>query len=417
MQIAQKRAALRESHSKVPGQPLGDGGRTMRTFFEFFAGGGMARAGLGDAWRCAFANDFDEMKAAAYAANWGSEHLVCEDVAKISASALPGRPDLVWGSFPCQDLSLAGVYRGLGSAQANAHTRSGTFWPFWALLETLCLEGRGPRTLILENVYGAITSNGGRDFTAIATTLAKSGYRFGALVVDAKHFLAQSRPRLFILAVQDGVEIAAQTLSHEPVADWTPARLQAAYDQLPADVRAKAVWWNLPKPSGTPTPFSQLIEDEPDSVKWHSAAQTAKILAMMSPVNHAKVQAAKKAGRRMVGGVYRRTRVDAQGEKVQRAEVRFDEIAGCLRTPAGGSSRQIILVVEGQKVRSRLLSAREAARLMGLDDDYILPARYNDAYHLAGDGVAVPVVAHLARHLVEPILDHDDGARIPLAAE
>lgn len=101
----------------------------------------------------------------------------------------------------------------------------------------------------------------------------------------------------------------------------------------------------------------------------------------------------------MVGGVYRRTR-DGQ----QRAEVRFDDVAGCLRTPVGGSSRQTVFVITRGKVRSRLLSPREAARLMGLDDDYILPRNYNQAYHLAGDGVAVPVVRHIASELLEPIL-------------
>ncbi len=84
--------------------------------------------------------------------------------------------------------------------------------------------------------------------------------------------------------------------------------------------------------------------------------------------------------------------------------MRFDDVAGCLRTPAGGSSRQLILVVEGQKVRSRLISGRETARLMGLPDDYRLPTNYNEAYHLTGDGVVVPVVRHLAEHLFEPIL-------------
>ena len=124
----------------------------------------------------------------------------------------------------------------------------------------------------------------------------------------------------------------------------------------------------------------------------------------MSPLNLAKVEAAKRAGRRMVGGVYRRTRTDLQGVKAQRAEVRFDDVAGCLRTPAGGSSRQVILVVDGPSVRSRLISARETARLMGLGDDYVLPKGYSDAYHLTGDGVVVPVVRHLAHHLLEPLL-------------
>ena len=41
---------------------------------------------------------------------------------------------------------------------------------------------------------------------------------------------------------------------------------------------------------------------------------------------------------------------------------------------------------------------------MGLPEHYVLPDRYNDAYHLAGDGVAVPVVSWIARHVIEPSL-------------
>ena len=74
-------------------------------------------------------------------------------------------------------------------------------------------------------------------------------------------------------------------------------------------------------------------------------------------------EAARRAGERRVGGVYRRTRIE-NGVRTQRAEVRFDEVAGCLRTPAGGSSRQILLLVDGPSVRSRLISARETARLI-----------------------------------------------------
>lgn len=394
-----------------------DGGPSLRTFYEFFAGGGMARAGLGEGWHCAFANDFDPMKAAAYRANWGEEDLVCEDVAKITTSDLPGRPDLVWGSFPCQDLSLAGVYKGLGSSEANEHTRSGTFWPFWSLLEKIRAEGRGPKVVILENVYGAITSNDGRDFRAIATTLSNSGYVFGALVVDARHFVAQSRPRLFIVAVDKDLDVPSALVAAEPSETWVPSRLRSACALLPENIQKDLRWWALPQSKVKPKPFSSLIEDEPDSVRWHDAARTKELLSMMSPLHLQKVEAAKKLNRKIVGGVYRRTRPAGAGLKAQRAEVRFDEIAGCLRTPAGGSSRQIILVVEGQRVRSRLLSAREAARLMGLEDDYILPKRYNDAYHIAGDGVVVPVVSHIARNLVEPILDYNDKRTLSFAAE
>jgi DNA (cytosine-5)-methyltransferase 1 len=159
----------------------------------------------------------------------------------------------------------------------------------------------------------------------------------------------------------------------------------------------------MPEPAKREMRFADVIEEKPKCVKWHTAAETRALLSMMSDVNLAKVETAKAAGVRMVGGLYKRTRLH-HGIKVQRAEVRFDDIAGCLRTPGGGSSRQLILVVEGDEIRSRLLSARETARLMGLSDSYVLPAVYNEAYHLTGDGVAVPVVSYIARHILEPNL-------------
>ncbi|MCI0506201.1 MAG: DNA cytosine methyltransferase, partial [Gammaproteobacteria bacterium] len=151
------------------------------SYYEFFAGGGMARAGLGNRWRCLFANDIDEKKASTYAANWGDDHFVLADVAKVTTDYLIGRADLAWASFPCQDLSLAGVGAGIHAE------RSGTFWPFWKLMRSLNKEGRGPKLIVLENVNGALTSHEGKDFAAISTALAESDYRFGAIVIDAVH--------------------------------------------------------------------------------------------------------------------------------------------------------------------------------------------------------------------------------------
>ena len=79
------------------------------------------------------------------------------------------------------------------------------------------------------------------------------------------------------------------------------------------------------------------------------------------------------------------------------AEARFDGLAGCLRTPGGGSSRQFLIEAHGERVRVRLIGAREAARLMGLPDSYRLPARRNEAYHLLGDGVVAAGGALLER--------------------
>ena len=374
------------------------------SYYEFFAGGGMARAGLGHGWECMFANDFDSMKATTYEANWGKAHLVRADVAKLKTSQLPGKADLAWASFPCQDLSLAGDYAGLGRAASAVMTRSGTFWPFWALMKGLVAEGRAPRVIVLENVYGVLRSHGGKDFAAIGAAISSAGYKFGAVVVDAIRFVPQSRPRVFFVAVEAGAAIKSEMISVGPTTDWHPKALVEAYEGLSAAAKRKWMWWTLPVPSARNTELSDLIDDAPTGVKWHSQDETARLLGMMSPLNKSKVESAKRSRRRIVGGVYKRTRLDGDGAKIQRAEVRFDGVAGCLRTPRGGSSRQTIVIVKGTSVRSRLLAPREAARLMGLNDNYQLPERYNDAYHVAGDGVSPPVVRHLANFILEPLL-------------
>jgi DNA (cytosine-5)-methyltransferase 1 len=378
----------------------------MPSFYEFFAGGGMARAGLGGGWTCLFANDFDAKKGLTYQAYFGTGgELKVGDVRRMTTSDLPGVADLVWGSFPCQDLSLAGGGAGLGGE------RSGTFYPFWEVVKGLVAEGRAPKLIALENVLGTLTSHGGRDFEKICKTFAEAGYRYGALVVNASLFVPQSRPRLFMIGVRDDVEIDPTLLSPGPVPPFHTSGLQRAFERVSRSALEHMIWWNVPSPPQRNMTFADLIEDNPTSVSWHSDAERDQILAKMSPVNKAKVEAAKRAGRRMVGGVYKRTRVDEKGGKVQRAEVRFDDVAGCLRTPAGGSSRQVIMVVDGKKVRTRLISSRETARLMGLPDDYKLPPNYNEAYHLTGDGVVVHVVRHLAEHIFEPLLKIGEGER------
>jgi DNA (cytosine-5)-methyltransferase 1 len=385
-----------------------------RTYLEFFAGGGMARAGLGDAWRCLFANDSDRMKVETYEANWGAGDIKHEDVARLTLADLPPHVvDLAWASFPCQDLSLAGSHRGLGPERDEVTTRSGTFWPFWKLIRSLAQDGRAPRAIVLENVHGCLTSHEGKDFAAIALALTELDYQFGAAVIDAVHFVPQSRPRVFFIAVRRDEAVRSSLIGEAPQAGWHPPALIEAYSGIPPTAKRNWIWWRIAPPLTRNSTFADLLEDPPTGVKWHAAAHTNYILSLMSSLNRKKVADALASGRKMVGAVYRRTRPDENGIKRQRAEVRFDDVAGCLRTPAGGSSRQIILVVERKNVRSRLLSPREAARLMGLGDDYRLPERYNHAYHVCGDGVCVPVVRHIAQHVLEPALvDHESSELI-----
>lgn len=376
--------------------------RRARSFYEFFCGGGMARAGLGPDWNCLFSNDFDHKKSAAYRRNWGDGELRTCDVRAVTPESLPGLANLIWASFPCQDLSLAGAGAGLKG------DRSGTFWPFWDVVKGLIANGRSPEMIVLENVCGTLTSHEGNDFAAICSAFERAGYRFGAVVIDAALFVPHSRPRLFIIGMRGDLRAPGGVYRQTPSPQWHPRALLDAYKKLTPNVQQSWVWWDMPAPPARATTFADLIEDNPTSVQWHTGAKTQQLLAMMSDINRAKVDKAKKqamkTGRRMVGAIYKRTRRDKNGFKVQRAEVRFDDVAGCLRTPAGGSSRQLILIVDGTNVCSRLISSRETARLMGLPGDYILPENYNEAYHLTGDGVAVPVVRYIAQNILEPLL-------------
>ena len=355
------------------------------TFYEFFAGGGMARTGLGDAWTCLLANDFDPLKTATYAANFGDGHLKSGDVFTLTADDLPGHADLAWASSPCQDFSLAGKRAGLAGGRSSA------FFGFWTLMQALGRQGRAPAVIVVENVVGMLTANGGADFTALCQALADEGYVFGALEIDARGFLPQSRPRVFVVAVRG--QAPAALIGASPFR--TPAILKA-HARLPAALRRSWRDWRLAAPPARNADLIDLLEPD-DAVAWHEPEAAQRWLDLMSTAHRAQVEA-RRDGERQVGAMFRRMR-----EAEQRVEVRFDGLAGCLRTPGGGSSRQAVIVVGGGRARTRLLNAREGARLMGLGDDYRLPPSQVAALKVIGDGVAAPVAGWLARGLIEPL--------------
>jgi len=355
------------------------------TFYEFFAGGGMARLGLGLGWECVFANDFDAMKAETYRANFGDAHLDTRSVWKLTAADLPGRADLAWASSPCQDFSLAGGRAGLGGGKSSA------FFGFWRLMQALAKEGRAPRTIVIENVVGLFTSHGGLDFEAVCAALAGAGYRFGALEIDAADFTPQSRVRCVVIAtLDDPVGLTGAPAASRNVAE--------ARGRLPAALASQWIDWRLPPAPRRNVDLAAVLEPD-EAVAWRSVEETQALVGLMDDLHRRRLDAVLASGERRVGAAFRRMR---QGR--QRTEARWDGLAGCLRTPGGGSSRQFLLFAEAGEVRSRLLTPREAARLMGLPESYQLPASRNAGLHLAGDGVVAPMVRHLADNILRPLL-------------
>jgi DNA (cytosine-5)-methyltransferase 1 len=220
------------------------------------------------------------------------------------------------------------------------------------------------------------------------------------MILDARHFSPQSRPRLFIFGFAQDAAPRSSLRSTPKADEFAPATLLRNVAALDPSAACAWRWLNARPGVRRNADLIDLIDwDAPD---WSETAG-ARALAAMSARQRAAVEERRAAGGRHLGAAFRRIRME-NGARVQRVEARFDGLAGCLRTPAGGSSRQMLLKIEDGRVFARLLAPREAARLMGLPEDYRLPEQTTAALKLCGDGVSVPVVRWIGETILAPLL-------------
>lgn len=346
---------------------------------EFFAGIGLARIGLERSGaEVVWANDFDADKAALYAGQFGSDHMVEGSIEDVNGDSLPD-VDLAWSSFPCTDLSVAGNRKGLAGAA------SGTFWQFTRVISEM--GERKPAVIALENVVGFATSHGGDDLSAAIQALNELGYSADVLALDARRFVPQSRPRMFIVAALEPPADAP-----EPHSDLRPDWLQAAYGDPSLRTHRAAL---AAPPAPLTTGLSGLIERQ---AEWWDEVRTEAFLSSLSEIQAERLEVLRRGRTVSYRTAYRRTR---QG--VARWEVRADDISGCLRTARGGSSKQAVVRAGRGSVRVRWMTPREYARLMGAPDYRLEGARTLQALFGFGDAVAVPAVAWLAENYLVPL--------------
>ena len=347
------------------------------TCLDFFAGSGLVSVGLSSEFRTIWANDISHKKALVFNANNNAGVLQVCPIENISGKVLP-TVDLSWGSFPCQDLSLAGDIKGLYAS------RSGLFWQWLRVMDEMPVR---PPVVVAENVIGFVSAAGGKYYVDAHEELVKRGYRVGSVMLDAANWLPQSRKRIFVIGVQNGVDVNALTSTS---ATWChPDPIVKVSDMV-----SDWVWWNIPKPNCRKPVLDEIVDF--DSPCDSEAIQSQK-LSLISREKIQQLRELSRGCRRAFTG-YRRTR-----NHKQVLEVRTDGMAGCLRTPCGGSSRQILIIATDGKLRTRLLTVRETARLMGVPDSYMIPGSYNDGYMAMGDAVAVPVVEYLSSRLLAPL--------------
>lgn len=342
---------------------------------EFFAGSGLVSHALSAYFDLAWANDICPKKAEVFEINHPDKPFLRESITNIVGVEIPSA-SVSWASFPCQDLSLAGNSKGIRAL------RSGLVWEWLRVMDEM---PKKPPVLVAENVLGLISSNGGGHYRELHRELTARGYVVGAVVLDAIHWVPQSRPRVFVIGVDRRAVIPVELLSPSP--NWMhSASLVRAAKDLDA-----WVWWNLPKPSRRSQTLSSVVDM---NLACDDVAKSNRNIAMIPEAHWRRLQ---ESGLDVVPG-YKRIR---NGKQV--LELRFDDVAGCLRTPAGGSSRQYLVVRCNGEWRTRIISPREAARLMGAPDSYKLPGSFNDGYKAMGDAVAVPVVSYLAENLLSKL--------------
>lgn len=377
--------------------------KPAKTFAEFFAGIGLVRLGLERAgWSCVYANDNDPKKQQQYEAKFEDGHFHLCDVFDLDSmrKTMPDDVMLATASFPCVDLSLAGHWKGIEGSHSSA---------VFGFLE--CIEDLGhPPILLLENVVGLLSSKQGDDFRKLSQLLADAGYWLDAFRLDAKHFVPQSRPRIFFVAVHEScIEACLFPKSNADFAlgdsDWEslvrsnadlrPARLV----ELLTTTELSTGWFcaETQSPKSSVRPLAELI-DVGDDELWWDEEQVEKHYKMMSDIHREEVDRLQRESSLTVGTIYRRKR---HGKT--RAEVRFDGTAGCLRTPKGGSARQIVIVVEPDRLKIKWMTPREYARLQGADD-FPLVGKTNQQLFGFGDAVCVPAITWIGNRILNPII-------------
>jgi len=369
--------------------------QTRKTFAEFFAGIGLVRLGLEqEGWSVAFANDIDEQKREMYDAHFVDldNHFLLKDIHEIRVKAVPSVL-LATASFPCNDLSLAGARMGLRGEQSSA------FWGFIKVLKNL--KERKPPLILIENVTGFLTSHGGKDFKMAMIALNRLGYDVDPFIIDAASFVPQSRQRLFVVGRMKSLferQSGSQLLETE--SELRPPSLANFISRNPN------IDWAIRKLAPPPKKRSHLqeiLESLPEGApEWWDDDRTRYLFNQMSS-KHKVIAKKMIEGRTWTyGTIFRRVR---NGSSM--AELRVDGIAGCLRTPRGGSGRQILFKAGKGKYFARLLTPRECARLMGADD-YRIAATLNQALFGFGDAVCVPVIRWIARNYLNPLVEELD---------
>lgn len=344
------------------------------------------------------------------------------------------------GGFPCQDLSVAGRRSGMGR---ESGTRSALFWEIDRLLGEL-----HPRWILLENVPGLLSANGGRDMGAVLGSLAQHGYGFAYRVLDAQWFgVPQQRRRVFIVGHLGDARRPAQVLL-EPESssrDSTPSTgPRAGVAALTADgvgtcgpddnqaqaghliaTALTAREGKGPDSDATTTLVANTLTS--DSMQSASHKGTTVVAHALTSLGHDASEDGTGRGTPLVPTSLAVGQDHSTGENVaqpvtgshgqpgvvawqQNRDGDVDTADAAQTLKAEPSSKEQLLAI----TTVRKLTPRECERLQGFPDDWtrwrlhdgrLVEQSDSARYKQVGNAVAVPCVEWIARRVVE----HETG--------
>jgi DNA (cytosine-5)-methyltransferase 1 len=319
------------------------------TFIDLFAGiGGFRLALQNNGGKCVFSSEWDKFAQMTYNANFGK--VPFGDITLESTKQyIPQQFDVLCGGFPCQPFSHAGLKRGFED------TRGTLFFDVADILNRRIQAGNPVRVVFLENVKGLRNHDKGNTLATIITTLEELGYSVSTQVLNSKNFgIPQNRERLFIVAWRTDLNLN----------------------------------FNFP-----------LGLDENDEVIYNQ-----ELLNNVKPTKVGDILAAKPDPKytisdKLYAGHLRRRKEHAEkGNGFGFSSFNKDSAYTSTISARYYKDGSEILIEQKNK-NPRKLTPREAAKLQGYPDNYVIPVSDNQAYKQFGNSVSVPVIQTIFREI------------------
>jgi DNA (cytosine-5)-methyltransferase 1 len=391
---------------------------------DLFCGAGGLSLGFQEAgFHIAFANDINEEYANTYRLNHDGTTFFCESIEHLKAADVfkqtglgKAEIDVLIGGPPCQGFSINAPKRSLEDDRNHLFREYGR----------LVLEGLRPKVIVMENVPGMVSLDGGRFIREIYALFEQAGYRMRHMILCAAHYgVPQERWRLFFIGtILKGVEITFPEPTHfAPVrANFTGGRELTWLPYIQNGTRQPNLFGNVLKPFTT---VKDAIGDLPvlavnegaEEMEYDKppATEYQRQMRAGSPkvFNHIAGALSKQNLERVKyippGGSWRDIPHELLPKGMKRAR-RSDHTRRYGRIDPNGLSGTVLTKCDPHwgsffhYDQDRALTVREAARIQSFPDRYRFYGSRVSQYEQVGNAVPPLLAKVLANHIKRTLL-------------